>query len=91
MRALVTILAVVSTIHFAGAQILLKEKVRPTPGEWSAEGVYLAYGLGALDYPGQRKVSQVRSPDSQKVVIFEGVGFYVQTNCLLYTSDAADE
>jgi hypothetical protein len=71
MRVLATVVPVIAATGLWAAQIHLARKARPTPGEWSAQGVYLGYGLGALDYPGQLKVSRVPSPDSEKAVVFE--------------------
>ncbi len=53
------------------AQVPFAEKRNPTPGEWSARAVYLGFGLGAFDRPGELRVSRVASPDSKKIAVFE--------------------
>jgi hypothetical protein len=63
-------LVVTLNVLWASGQVLLQDKRSPTPGEWSANGVYLAYGLGSLDKPGKHRVSEVPSPDSAKVALF---------------------
>lgn len=45
--------------------ILLGAKASPTPGVWSSKGIYLSYGLGALDCPGIYRIRDVPSPNSK--------------------------
>jgi len=70
-------LGVVAFAQLLLAQIVLREKAAPTPGEWSASGVYLGYGLGAFDYPGKLKVRRVPAPDKHRVILFEGYYAFV--------------
>ncbi len=58
-------------------RILLAEKRAPTPGEWSANAVYLGYGLGALDGGGKYRVSKVPSPDAGKVIMVKNERLHV--------------
>lgn len=46
-------------------QVLLGAKAKPKPGELSSKGVYLSYGLGALDCPGKPRASEVSSPNGR--------------------------
>ena len=64
----------VALAFFAGvlssaSQVLLKERPQPTPGEWSGNGVYLGYGLGALDRPGEIRTRRIPSPDGNKAIL----------------------
>jgi len=65
--ALASLLALAS----AAQGIFLEKKQAPTSGEWSAEAVYLGYGLGALDRPGELRVSRVASPDGRRVAVLD--------------------
>lgn len=73
-------LGAVAFAHLFLAQIVLQEKARPTPGEWSARGVYLGYGLGVFDYPGKLRVQRVPAPDKHHAVLFEGYYVFVSSN-----------
>lgn len=64
-------LVVALTLIANGQQehILLAKKRAPTPGEWSANAIYLGFGLGGLDGVGEYRVARVPSPDLKKVIL----------------------